>query len=306
MIGDRYTLHIVPNNTNDIKTFTVKKVSVITAAAALSCLLIITLVVGIYVLTLHQQNNHLAMRLDRQISRNLMLKNDLVAKSESLYYIDDKVEALKEISSRLAMTIGLSAKVYEYANPGRGGFDIKRADTDNLYQLLFNQNESQYLKMLKQEVDNLDTSFTFIEDIYQKNHLLLSALPTLMPADGYISSAFGYRRSPFTGKREFHRGIDISAPVGTPVYAPANGKVVFTGRKAGFGNMVIIEHELGFCTKYAHLDKYNCKKWQTIKRGDILAYVGNTSRSTGPHLHYEILFEGVNVNPRRYFFDSDF
>jgi len=202
MIGDRYTLHIVPNNTNDIKTFTVKKVSVITAAAALSCLLIITLVVGIYVLTLHQQNNHLAMRLDRQISRNLMLKNDLVAKSESLYYIDDKVEALKEISSRLAMTIGLSAKVYEYANPGRGGFDIKRADTDNLYQLLFNQNESQYLKMLKQEVDNLDTSFTFIEDIYQKNHLLLSALPTLMPADGYI--------------------LPLSATAGRPLRASAN------------------------------------------------------------------------------------
>ncbi|MDQ7031511.1 MAG: M23 family metallopeptidase [Desulfonauticus sp.] len=129
---------------------------------------------------------------------------------------------------------------------------------------------------------------------------ILASTPSIWPAQGWVSSGFGYRISPFTGQREFHKGLDISGPVGTPIIAPANGEVIFVGHNGGYGLSIVINHGNGITTRYAHLQKSLVKKGDKVKRGEIIAYMGNSGRSTGPHLHYEVRINGLPVNPLKY------
>ncbi len=117
---------------------------------------------------------------------------------------------------------------------------------------------------------------------------------------GYITSHYGVRKDPFTGKRTMHRGIDIAARRGTSIFPVGEGKVVFSGRKSGFGNIVEIEHSSTVVSRYSHLKKSLVKVGQLVKTSDVIAQVGNTGRSTGPHLHLEIAFNGETANPRIY------
>lgn len=117
---------------------------------------------------------------------------------------------------------------------------------------------------------------------------------------GYISSRYGMRKDPFTGKSKMHRGLDIAAKKGSSIYPVGEGKVVFSGRKAGFGNVVEIQHSSTVVSRYSHLKKSLVKKGQLVKTTDVIAQVGNTGRSTGPHLHLEIAFNGKTANPRVY------
>jgi murein DD-endopeptidase MepM/ murein hydrolase activator NlpD len=129
---------------------------------------------------------------------------------------------------------------------------------------------------------------------------LLAATPSIRPVDGWKTSSFGYRRSPFTGRRELHKGLDIAAPKGSPIIAPADGVVTHSARKGLMGNMISIKHGYGLLTRYGHLSKMLKKKGEKVERGEIIALVGSTGRSTGPHLHYEIRLNGVPVNPEKY------
>jgi murein DD-endopeptidase MepM/ murein hydrolase activator NlpD len=115
-----------------------------------------------------------------------------------------------------------------------------------------------------------------------------------------VSSSFGYRLSPFTNEREFHRGVDISARMKTKIIAPADGIVTSVGRTYGYGNRVTISHGYGMKTVYGHLHSSLVKKGDHVKRGQEIALLGNTGRSTGPHLHYEVHLNDVPVDPFRY------
>lgn len=132
---------------------------------------------------------------------------------------------------------------------------------------------------------------------------ILAATPSTWPVRGWVTSGYGYRISPFTGKRRFHSGIDISTRRGTPIKAPAQGVVTFAGVEGGLGRMVVINHGHGLVTRYAHMKKYTVKVGQRVKRGQIIGQVGNTGRSTGPHLHYEVMLSGTTTNPRNYILD---
>jgi murein DD-endopeptidase MepM/ murein hydrolase activator NlpD len=134
---------------------------------------------------------------------------------------------------------------------------------------------------------------------------LLSSVPSLNPVDGWVTSGFGARMSPFTGESAYHKGIDVAAPVGTPVMAPADGVVVFSGRKEGFGNFVMVAHGFGVVTGYGHNAQNLVTNGQVIKRGEQLATVGQTGRTTGPHLHYEIWVNGRVVDPKKFILNSD-
>lgn len=130
-------------------------------------------------------------------------------------------------------------------------------------------------------------------------------IPSIRPVDiGWISSRFGLREDPFTGKQSFHHGLDISLPLGTSVRVTGDGKVAYVQRQRGLGKVVKIDHGNGIMTVYAHLDESLVKKGTKVKRGDIIARSGNTGRSTAPHLHYEIRIGGRPVNPLAYILDS--
>ncbi len=129
---------------------------------------------------------------------------------------------------------------------------------------------------------------------------LLSSIPSIAPVDGWVTSGFGLRTSPFTGDRAAHAGLDIAAPPGTPVLAPADGVVIFTGFKDGFGNFIMIAHGYGIVSRYGHNHQNMVQPGQKITRGEQIATVGMTGRTTGPHLHYEILLNGRNEDPQKF------
>ncbi|WP_449186128.1 M23 family metallopeptidase [Zhurongbacter thermophilus] len=130
---------------------------------------------------------------------------------------------------------------------------------------------------------------------------LMEHVPTLWPAQGRFTAGFGWRRDPLMpGRWEFHKGIDIANSWGTPVYAAASGKVIWTGWNGGYGKSIIIDHGNGIKTVYAHLEKIEVKIGQEVKKGQEIAKMGSTGRSTGPHLHFEVHVNGVAVDPLRY------
>ena len=137
----------------------------------------------------------------------------------------------------------------------------------------------------------------------KEHRSVLASTPSIWPVRGWVSSGFGYRISPFTGKRQYHQGLDISNQPGTQIKAPADGVVTFAGVEGGYGKMLIVNHGHGMVTRYGHLRKFNTKVGQKVKRGQVIGFVGNSGRSSGPHLHYEVLRAGSAVNPRHYILD---
>lgn len=133
-----------------------------------------------------------------------------------------------------------------------------------------------------------------------KQRSLLASIPSVSPVNGWVTSGFGTRTSPFTGQRTMHKGIDVASPIGTPIYAPADGVVIFSGKKSGFGNFVMLAHGYGIVSRYGHNAQNMVQPGQRIKRGEQIATVGMSGRSTGPHLHYEILVNGRYSNPRKF------
>ena len=134
----------------------------------------------------------------------------------------------------------------------------------------------------------------------EKKKNLLAATPSIRPVEGWITSKFGYRKSPFTGRRSFHSGLDISNRPGTKIIATADGVVTYAARKMYLGNLVVVDHGYGKVTRYGHCKKILVKQGQKVKRGENIALVGNTGQSTGPHLHYEVRINGAPVNPLKY------
>ncbi|MGH7766498.1 MAG: M23 family metallopeptidase [Candidatus Binatia bacterium] len=128
---------------------------------------------------------------------------------------------------------------------------------------------------------------------------MIASLPTDWPATGRVTSGVGDRVSPLTGRIEFHSGIDIPNPIGTPVYAPGNATVEATGEMNGNGRTVVLNHGQGITTQYLHLSKIHVNQGQQVRKGQQIAEVGNTGRSTSPHLHYEVRVNGVPIDPRQ-------
>lgn len=143
---------------------------------------------------------------------------------------------------------------------------------------------------------NLETLLSYLNS----QRKLFDFTPSICPAHGHITSRFGYRKSPIDGHREIHKGIDIGAPRGTPIMAAADGVVIFAGRKSSFGRTIIIDHGRGLTTRYAHCSKILKKIGQRVKKGDTIALMGSTGRSTGPHLHYEVRVNGMALDPSKF------
>jgi murein DD-endopeptidase MepM/ murein hydrolase activator NlpD len=140
-------------------------------------------------------------------------------------------------------------------------------------------------------------------DELEDKHQHLAASPAIWPTRGWLTSGFGQRISPFTGRRQFHAGIDIASARGTEVVAPARGRVEFVGAKGPLGNTLQIDHGYGLRTQYGHNEKVLVKRGDVVERGQKIALVGNTGRSTGPHLHYTVEVNGKAVNPIDFIFD---
>lgn len=212
------------------------------------------------------------------------------------HQLNEKISTLEVTSKKLKIISGLDRE-------GLGGVGGPTLPAPRLS--LNNRDLIRYFKALDRKSVSLEMELRRLHEQYTTESLLRAATPSMMPVRGYPSDTFGQRMDPFTGKREFHPGMDISAPWGNKVIAPADGLVLFAGRWAGYGKLVTIDHRFGITTRYGHLAKVAATVGQRVKKGDIIGYVGSTGRATGPHLHYEVRLRDQPLNPLRFFGDTD-
>ena len=176
----------------------------------------------------------------------------------------------------------------------------EEAETSALLQRLV-----QDLERLEREIALRGESLQAVQEYLTKQKDRLAATPSLWPTEGQVTSRFGPRTSPFTGQPQHHTGVDIAAPPGTPVRAPAAGIVTFAGPLPGYGNVLVLTHGFGFKTFYGHNQRNVVGKGQAVTRGQQIATVGNTGYSTGAHLHYEVLLNDTPHDPLKYIVDEE-
>ena len=153
--------------------------------------------------------------------------------------------------------------------------------------------------VLRDLLGGLENRLRYVRHDVERKEALAAATPSIWPVPGWLSGSFGRRTDPITGQPAYHPGIDISTDKGTPVYATANATVEVARYTGDYGNLVVLRHGFGLATRYGHLNKFAVKVGQTVKRGAVIGYVGTTGRTTGPHLHYEVLANGQLLNPLR-------
>lgn len=242
----------------------------------------------------------------RKENAELQLYYDLL--NEDLDEANKMLSTLQERDDNIYRVIfGVNAIPEEIRQAGTGGTDRYRdlADGNLEREDLVLSNFSK-IDRLKKQMYIQTKSYDEIVEMAKNREDLLASIPAIQPVSNKelkrLSSGFGYRIDPFYKTSRMHYGTDFSLEVGTPVYASGDGKIKWTRSSfSGYGKQIEIDHGFGYVTKYAHLDKFVVKPGQTIKRGDLIAYSGNSGKSTAPHLHYEVHLNGKKINPIHYF-----
>jgi murein DD-endopeptidase MepM/ murein hydrolase activator NlpD len=193
---------------------------------------------------------------------------------------------------------------------------VKDIETQKEVKLVQSMGETELVKSMGAQLNNLSLrlayqtkSYTEIEDMVKNKEKLLAAIPAIQPVSNKnltrIASGFGGRIDPVYKIPRFHAGLDFTAPIGTPIYATADGTVKTASfASSGFGNHVVINHGYGYETLYGHMVRIKARVGQTVKRGEVIGYVGSTGKSTGPHCHYEVHRNGTPVDPVYYFYND--
>jgi murein DD-endopeptidase MepM/ murein hydrolase activator NlpD len=228
---------------------------------------------------------------------NLALATKARAYEENAGQLQAKVLQLQNIVNKLGIMAGLEQSLPDPSLGGVGGLTRSETTPPSV-------DIASTLQNLDQTVGTLSRKSTKLEQYFSEQREVLASTPSIWPLRGYLSASFGNRIDPFTGMRDFHPGIDISVPRGTRVTSPADGVVVYCGTKGGYGNIIAIDHGYGTVTRYGHLDGFNVRPGQRVKRGDVIGFSGNTGRSTAPHLHYEVWVHDQMRNPIEYILDE--
>ena len=294
-----YTVLILPDATSPARKFHLNKtiITVVSSVAAVSVLA--------FVFFLYQYVNLNVRMLElKQLRQEVSDRNFLAAKVGQL---EGELTRLRDLDRKLRVVAGLDAGDDQGARTAQGGsetlsqaalLDAARKGTGRLADWV-----GRDLEALGNEITSRERSFRELKDLLEAKRSVLASTPTIWPVRGLITAGYGYRVSPFTGQREMHEGLDIAAPFGTSIAATADGVVSFVGPLAAFGNVVFINHGHGFTTFYAHISSTRVKEGQPVKRGQVIAAVGTSGRTTGPHVHYEVQASGATVNPLKYIVD---
>lgn len=234
---------------------------------------------------------------NEQQKQQLYMQNSLDAMAIRVGQMQAQVQRLDALGTRLTKLAGMKPAEFKFSElPAMGGPQVPATD-----KKMSQNGLSQQLDKLGHVVNDRSDKLTALETMMMQNKLSRRLLPSLPPVhSGYYSSNFGWRIDPFTGQMAMHEGVDFVANAGTPVYASAGGVVDYAGMDAGYGNMVEIDHGNNIVTRYAHASKVLVKVGQVVRRGQEIAEVGTTGRSTGNHLHFEVRYKGVAQNPVRF------
>lgn len=294
------TFMIVPHSGSNVKQFHLKKTFyyLFLSLSVVLCTSVIILTVSLIHLNheLHVNLNNIKklQAINREQSIEIA---DLKNKTS---FVDEKLSILNDLENQVRSLVGLKASDSQSMKKTISRSTLRY--TSNIYKETEGSDDLSMLKNLKilatemdQKMENLNDLINDVSD--QLN--VLAAVPNKMPAEGHITSKFGYRKSPIHGRRQFHSGLDIANKQGTEILAAGNGVVTFSGWHGGYGNTVIISHGHGYRSVYAHNKENLAEVGQRIQKGDVIAKMGSTGRSTGSHLHFEIHYNGEQINPEK-------
>ncbi len=241
--------------------------------------------------------------------RNEDLRDDYVVLTKQLQQLQQQMSELENRDNNVYRAIFEAQPVHDSAR-------LKAIEKSNEIKLVQSMSEDQLVKSITGQVNDLSMlvsyqqkSYSDIENMVKNKEKLLAAIPAIQPVSNKdltrIASGFGYRIDPVYKVKKLHAGLDFASPIGTPIYATANGVVTEADfNEGGYGNHVVINHGFGYETLYGHMVRMKARVGQKVKRGEVIGYVGSTGKSTGPHCHYEVHKNGTPVDPV-YFFYND-
>lgn len=219
---------------------------------------------------------------------------ELTTQIQSLEEVIDELGARSNLDPAQARAMAkLPAVVKAKA---AGGAALSNNVLSNVLATPFTSPEDTF-GVLRNLLQGLESRLLNVRKDVERTEALAAATPSIWPTHGWLTGTFGGRSDPFTGEPGFHQGLDISTPKGQPVFATADGRVESASYTGDYGNLLVLRHDFGLTTRYGHMSGFNVKPGATVHRGDVIGYVGSTGRSTGSHLHYEILANGKLLNP---------
>jgi len=298
---DVVTLMIVPGVAGSIRRFHVPRVWIRRAMFAGVAAAVSLLVLSV---------DYVRVRVS--LAELERLRRETTAQRQELHAYAEQMET---ISTKLTKIDGFERKLRVITNldpadplplPGIGGTDGQLLDADDVSWLSRAKRHEiirDGLETLADAADAQEQSLQGLITHLEDQAVRLVHTPSVAPTHGWVTSTFGYRTSPQTGGREFHKGLDIAGRMGTPIYSPADGEVIYATAKRSLANAVKMRHGYGIETVFGHMQELLVKSGETVKRGQQIGLMGSTGRSTGPHLHYAVLVNGKAVNPRNYILD---
>jgi len=245
-----------------------------------------------------------------------LLRQQNIAYKESYAVLQERMKQLELQMIELEQRDNEVYRSIFEATPIPDSARVKEMLAKNEIRLIQSLSNTELIENMRNQLNNLSLrmsfqskSFVEITTMVKNKEKLLRAIPAIQPISNKnlkrVASGFGYRIDPLYKDFRLHAGLDFSAPTGTPIYATSDGVVQSAGFSTdGYGNKVVLNHGYGFQTLYAHMVRVKAKAGQTVKRGEVIGYVGSTGKSTGSHLHYEVIKRGAKVDPVYYFFND--
>jgi murein DD-endopeptidase MepM/ murein hydrolase activator NlpD len=293
MVQEFYTVIVVPHAKAKFRRFQIRvKAAKWAAGIAGGLSLVVCGMLAHYAFITTQVHE---LRQLRARNAGLLTRNQEYERNTTL--LQAKVHKLQGMVTKLGVMAGLEQSLPDAEVAGVGGVTSLDSQAPPAVS-------PEMLKGMGENVARLTQQSEKLEEFFRDQRVQLASTPSIWPARGYLSATFGNRIDPFTGQWDFHSGIDVSTPIGTKVIVPADGVVVSAGVKGAYGNAITVNHGYGVLTQYGHLDRFNVRPGQRVRRGDVIGFVGNTGRSTGPHLHYEVWIRDQAKNPIHYILDE--
>lgn len=306
MVKKSFTLIVVPDHSAAVKRYNIQKRFLIQVGVGAGLLAVLTLAGTVHYFKVARD------AAENRILReeNLTLKGQLKSIRERIDHIGSTLDRVERFDQRLRAITLLSDPQRNLAmgpTESEPGSQVL-APVDNQFTRLTATESpkalSSKLDKLSAEATRQEQSLQELQAYFQDQKSLLASTPSVWPTRGWVTSDFGQRLDPYTADRVMHSGLDIAAPHGKDVGAPSDGTVVFAGLEGGYGNVVVIDHGYGIKTRYGHLSKILVRAGDRVRRGQAVGSVGNTGRSTGPHLHYEVRVNGIAQNPRKFILED--
>ncbi len=293
----RWTIVVVPQGSSATKIFELSQTALKLVGSLAIAIGAAVLLLG-YGMVRRSVDMARAERLEQE---NTDLAGDLDRIRGRVSTLSDSIASLEKRDVQVRLLANLDPIDPDVRAAGIGG-PGGRGAPETPSELLGRSEEVRVnLEALIRRANLLSSSFREAADSLARHADRLASTPSIMPTSGWLSSAFSRMRThPILHYARAHEGIDVTAPMGAPIEAPASGTVTQAGWEAGYGNVVVIDHGYGITTRFAHASRLLVRRGDRVKRGDRIALVGNTGLSTGPHLHYEVHVNGRPVNPRRY------